>query len=71
MDNLVSQAQLVNHSEYRIIENKWYKALDNHQKVEVHIKINYPEFETRPSSFDVEYMIDGKRHNKHIINDNN
>ena len=32
LDNLVSQAQRVNQSDYNIIENQWAKAIENGKK---------------------------------------
>ena len=58
LDNLVSQAQKVNQSEFKIIENQWARALKNGQKVTVDITINYANGSTRPISFDVSYTID-------------
>lgn len=68
LDNLVSQAQKVNLSEYKILENQWAKALENGQKVSVNIDIHYDEGGVRPSSFDVTYMIDNVSYHKIISN---
>jgi hypothetical protein len=68
LDNLVSQAENVNLSEYKKIENQWAKALENGQKVRVSIDIHYDQGDVRPSSFDVSYTIDGKRYNRKISN---
>ena len=58
LDNLVSQAQRVNQSDYNIIENQWAKAIENGKKVIVDININYDQGSMRPASFDVLYTID-------------
>lgn len=59
LDNLVSQTSKVNLSEYKKIENIWAKAIKDEKKVAVDIKINYPSGGSRPSSFEIEYTIDG------------
>ena len=58
MDNLVSQAQRVNLSEYKKIENQWAKALEQGQQVTVGIDIHYDTGSARPSSFEVFYTVD-------------
>ena len=68
LDNLVSQAENVNRSEYRQIEEQWAKALKNGQKVSVNIDIHYDQGSARPSSFDVTYTIDGVQHKRKISN---
>ena len=68
LDNLVSQAQRVNQSEFKIIENEWAKALENGQKVTVDIDINYASSSSRPTSFNVSYTIDDIPFFKHIEN---
>lgn len=68
LDNLVSQAQKVNSSEYKVLENKWANALKEGKPVNVDIKINYDNGAVRPSSFEVKYIIDGVPFNKKIIN---
>ena len=72
LDNLVSQAEDVNLKEYRRIERDWADALksDPPKKVEVDIKINYEGTSMRPSSFEVNYKIDGKKYNEIIPNIN-
>ncbi len=59
IDNIVSQSGLVNLSEYKKIENIWARALDSGQKVGVDIKVQYEGNSMRPSSFIVNYTIDG------------
>lgn len=68
LDNLVSQAQKVNQSEYKILENQWAKALGEGKSVTVDIKLNYDIGGVRPTSFDVKYTIDGIPFRKTISN---
>ena len=68
LDNLVSQAQKVNQSEFKIIENEWAKALNNGKKVMVDIEINYDGISRRTKSFDISYTIDDIPFYKHIDN---
>ena len=72
LDNLVSQAKDVNLKEYRRIERDWADALKSNppKKVEVDIKINYDGSSMRPTSFEVNYKIDGIRHREIIKNIN-
>jgi yeeF1 len=72
LDNLVSQAEDVNLKEYRRIERDWADALksDPPKKVEVDIKINYEGTSMRPSSFEVNYKIDGIEYFEEIPNIN-
>lgn len=60
LDNLVSQSRAVNLSRFKRLENRWASALENGQSVSVNIRINYDGDSVRPSSFDVEYSIDGR-----------
>ncbi|MBP4143085.1 DNA/RNA non-specific endonuclease [Flavobacterium sp. P4023] len=62
LDNIVSQLSSVNLSDFKIIENKWAKALSEvpPSKVEVNIKVIYKADGIRPSEFEVKYKIDGK-----------
>lgn len=59
LDNLVSQAQNVNLSSYKNLENTWAKAVNQGEKVAVDIRINYNSSSLRPISFDVNYTMDG------------
>ena len=59
LDNLVSQLQGVNLSDYKKLENQWAKALEEGKKVSVQVRVNYVGDSLRPSSFDVFYSIDG------------
>ena len=68
LDNLVSQLQGVNLSDYKKLENQWAKALEEGKKVSVQVRVNYVGDSLRPSSFDVTYFIDGKPHYSHIKN---
>ena len=72
LDNLVSQAKDVNLKEYRRIERDWADALKSNppKKVEVDIKINYEGASMRPTSFEVNYKIDGKPKSEIIKNIN-
>ena len=60
LDNLVSQAQRVNSSEYKAIENEWARALKDGKVVSVDIQIHYADGGARPTGFTVQYAIDGK-----------
>ena len=68
LDNLVSQLQGVNLSDYKKLENQWAKALEEGKRVSVQVRVNYVGDSLRPSSFDVTYFIDGKPHYSHIKN---
>ena len=69
LDNLVSQAQRINLSEYKVIENEWARALqDPKTTIAVNIKINYNIGGIRPISFDVSYTINGVPYHKLITN---
>lgn len=69
LDNLVSQSQKVNLSEYKVIENEWAKALESGKTVTVDITVNYATGgSTRPISFDVFYTIDDVPFTKFITN---
>lgn len=60
VDNIVSQSQHVNLSEYKKIENIWAKALKENKHVTVDVQIVYEGDSLRPSSFIVKYTIDGE-----------
>ncbi|USK52404.1 DNA/RNA non-specific endonuclease [Bacillus sp. CMF12] len=60
LDNLVSQSSSVNLSKYKKFENQWAKAIEEGKDVSVNVKINYEGNSLRPSSFDIEYEIDGR-----------
>lgn len=60
LDNLVSQAQRVNQSEWARLENSWAKALGEGKEVSVDIKVVYDGDGARPVSFEVVYAVNGK-----------
>ncbi|QTN01572.1 hypothetical protein ERJ70_15270 [Sediminibacillus dalangtanensis] len=60
LDNLVSQSSSVNLSKYKKLENQWAKAIEEGKEVSVNVKVNYEGNSLRPSSFDIEYEIDGR-----------
>lgn len=68
LDNLVSQAQQVNLSEYKIVENEWARALRDRKIVTVDIEIYYDGLSCRPTSFDISYNIDDIPFFVHIEN---
>lgn len=68
IDNLVSQADHVNTSEYKKIENIWAKAKEEGKRVTVDIDINYAKTSDRPVSFDISYTIDDIAFFQHIDN---
>ena len=72
LDNVLSQAKDVNLKEYRRIERDWEAALKSKppKKVEVDIKINYEGDSMRPTSFEVNYKIDGEPKSEIIKNTN-
>ena len=72
LDNLVSQAKDVNLKEYRRIERDWADALKSKppKKVEVEVKINYEGSSMRPTSFEVNYKIDGEQFSEKLLNIN-
>ena len=72
LDNVLSQAKDVNLKEYRRIERDWEAALKSKppKKVEVDIKINYEGDSMRPTSFEVNYKIDGEPKSEIIKNIN-
>lgn len=59
LNNLLSQAKSVNWKDYGSLERKWQKALDAGKEVSVKIKVNYQGNSFRPTSFKVDYSIDG------------
>ena len=72
LDNVISQAKDVNLKEYRRIERDWEAALKSKppKKVEVDIKINYEGSSMRPTSFEVNYKIDGEQFSEKLLNIN-
>lgn len=68
LDNLVSQLSSVNLSQYKILENKWDKAIQAGKNVKVKVNIQYDGTNTRPSRFQIKYYIDGESYNSLIKN---
>jgi len=68
IDNLVSQLSNVNKSQYKKIENKWAKAIDEGKNVKIDAEIKYDGNNLRPSGFDVKYEIDGKSYRQSLSN---
>ncbi len=68
IDNLVSQSAFVNLSEYKKLENIWYKAVKSGKKVSVDLEIKYNENSNRPSEFIVMFTLDGRNYKKSIKN---
>ena len=64
LDNIVSQSQNVNLSQYKKIENQWAKAISEGKEVTVNIDIKYDG----PIEFNVEYTIDGDFFSQSILN---
>ncbi|NBJ70637.1 hypothetical protein D1839_14305 [Roseburia sp. 1XD42-34] len=60
LDNLVTQSSSVNLSKYKKLENIWARAIEEGKNVSVNVKVNYEGNSLRPSSFDIEYEIDGR-----------
>jgi hypothetical protein len=61
LENLITQSSKVNLSQYKIIENRWAKALAEGKKVSYDIEIKYHNnSDKRPSSFNIVYYIDGQ-----------
>ena len=59
LDNLVSQSSKVNLSEYKKLENRWTKAIEDGKNVKVEINVKYEAEGLRPKEFDIRYEIDG------------
>ena len=68
LDNLVTQSQNVNLSQYKKIENQWANAINDGKEVTVNVNIKYDADGLRPTEFNVEYTIDGKYYSKDILN---
>lgn len=69
LDNLVSQYWLVNLSSYKVLENKWYRAIQAGKTVEVDVEVVYAGDDLRPSKFIIVYFIDGVEYHQTITND--
>ena len=68
LDNLVSQSQNVNLSQYKKIENEWAKAIGEGKEVTVNVEVKYDGEGLRPVEFIVEYTIDGDFFSQIILN---
>ncbi|MBQ7972658.1 MAG: DNA/RNA non-specific endonuclease, partial [Lachnospiraceae bacterium] len=68
LDNIVSQSQNVNLSQYKKIENQWEKAISEGKEVTVNVDIKYDGDGLRPIEFNVEYTIDGDFFSQSILN---
>ena len=68
LDNIVSQSQNVNLSQYKKIENQWAKAIGEGKEVTVNVDIKYDGDGLRPVEFNVEYTIDGDFFSQSILN---
>ncbi|SNB82803.1 Putative ribonuclease YeeF [Kingella negevensis] len=68
LDNLVSQLQGVNLSDYKILENEWAGALMKNKRVTVNVDVIYKGNNLIPDSFKVRYTIDGNFFIKEIEN---
>lgn len=68
LDNIVSQSQNVNLSQYKKLENKWAKAIKEGKEVTVKVNIKYAGEGLRPVQFDVEYTIKGELFTESILN---
>ncbi|MGL5084877.1 MAG: DNA/RNA non-specific endonuclease [Clostridium sp.] len=60
LDNLVPMNGNLNQSAWKIMENAWSKALNKGDIIEVKIDVIYTGISQRPSSFRIEYTINGK-----------
>ena len=69
LDNLVSQYWLVNLSSYKVLENKWYRAIRDGKTVGVSVYVEYAGDDLRPSVFYIKYFIDGVEYSRRITND--
>lgn len=68
LDNMVSQSQHVNLSDYRKIENIWAQAIKQGKEVAVNVEVRYDRNGLRPTEFIVEYIIDGDATIQNIFN---
>lgn len=68
--NIVPQHMSVNRGHWKEIESKLSKALKEGKETSWKVKINYDDIQNveRPSSFDIEYWIDGIMQAEHINN---
>ncbi|WP_233532395.1 DNA/RNA non-specific endonuclease [Paenibacillus alkalitolerans] len=68
IDNMVPMDATLNRSEYKVLENTWKKALEEGKTVEVRVEPIYSGDSARPSKFEVEYKIDGKKYEVNLTN---
>lgn len=68
LDNMVSQSQHVNLSDYRKIENIWAQAIKQGKEVAVNVEVRYDKNGLRLTEFIVEYIIDGDATIQNIFN---
>ncbi|WP_256860581.1 DNA/RNA non-specific endonuclease [Paraliobacillus ryukyuensis] len=70
IDNLVPMIATLNRKEYKALETSWKKALESGKTVEVKIEPIYKGNSSRPSKFEVEYKINGKKYEVNLSNYN-
>ena len=68
IDNLVSMKESINLGTFKILENKWAKALNEKKRVSVWIRIKYTKNSKRPNKFEVKYKINSKVEKAEIKN---
>lgn len=61
IDDLVPMNATLNRKEYKSLENTWKKALEEGKTVEAKIESIYNDNSSRPSKFEEEYKINGKK----------
>ena len=70
LDNLVSQLRSVNRQVFARYERRWASAVSKGAKVELKIQVLYEGDSFRPSSFKLDYKIDGELYETVIIPNN-
>lgn len=60
-ENLVPMRRTINRGDYKKMENEIAKALQDGEKVELHVDLEYEGESQRPSKFQAEYTISDKR----------
>lgn len=60
LDNIVAMNSNLNKSAYNKLENKWKRALEQGQRVDVDIELVYEGESLRPSGFNINYVIDNE-----------
>ena len=70
LDNLVSQLRSVNRQVFARYEHRWASAVSKGAKVELKIQVLYEGDSFRPSSFKLDYKIDGELYETVIIPNN-